>query len=775
MIITEKSKEQVVQSHDFEQVNCTIDAEDMRYVASLLRNNYSNTRLAVVREISANAIDANKEANVTRPIEIKLPSTMNPTFAVRDFGGGLSQEDVFGLYSKYGKSTKRESNNYIGAFGIGKFAPLSYGDNFTCVSYHGGTKTTYNVFVNDDDDTKIAKIGESEPTNEPTGLSIEVAVADSDIEEFVKVVKNFFRFFPDNEMPKFIGQEDDFIVEVKTSLESKEDNWFILENDDNYYGYNHSCHVIMGRVTYVLDRNSVNVSNFIKDESSRRIVDELLSERNFYLRMPMGSVKLHHSREALEYNKSTQKALCRALYVASQEILEIAKLKLADSADLWDAKRNYAIVINSLSHSMRRIFDNAFEWNGVKIDSSHFSVGYGEADNLTITRTLKQTDSDARNGYKVVSSKQNKAFCQDNYVFVYQDLESSHGNNLRARTLFNENDDLEEIFFINPLNQDGIDYLDNEWNFKLIDPKHILKASEIEKEKPVYNRVSGENSRASIPLFKMVKKKGYAHKNVDYWSNVNDPINSLEAGDIEGSVDGKLIYVPISRFQIDCAQNPLWELNKVYSLSSHVRALGKCDNKPNEEWANLVIFGVRKADVKKLDKSNWVSFSDFMLDFYKDYVRENKKSCAVSFRRVLASETGADFQKITDSLNPIENIFVNESMKLDFLSEDHILNSVNDISSVINTSNHAQKASSSIMYIALHDRQWLLDTLDVEVDVESMVKTIEKVTKKYPLLSFISDSISYYGSVKDHYRHGNIQSKLEDYINLCDSNEGGEN
>ena len=40
MIITQKSKEQVVQSHDFEQVNCTIDAEDMRYVASLLRNNY---------------------------------------------------------------------------------------------------------------------------------------------------------------------------------------------------------------------------------------------------------------------------------------------------------------------------------------------------------------------------------------------------------------------------------------------------------------------------------------------------------------------------------------------------------------------------------------------------------------------------------------------------------------------------------------------------------------------------------------------------------------
>ena len=83
MIITQEKSKQVVQSHDFDSVNCTIDAEDMRYVASLLRNNYSNPRLAVVREISANALDANAESNATRKIEIKLPTSMNPTFSVR--------------------------------------------------------------------------------------------------------------------------------------------------------------------------------------------------------------------------------------------------------------------------------------------------------------------------------------------------------------------------------------------------------------------------------------------------------------------------------------------------------------------------------------------------------------------------------------------------------------------------------------------------------------------------------------------------------------------
>ena len=109
MIITQEKNKQVVQSHDFDAVDCTIDAEDMRYVASLLRNNYSNPTLAVVREITANALDANSEAGQTRPIEVTIPSRMNPHFLVRDFGGGLSQEDVFGLYSKYGKSTKRNT------------------------------------------------------------------------------------------------------------------------------------------------------------------------------------------------------------------------------------------------------------------------------------------------------------------------------------------------------------------------------------------------------------------------------------------------------------------------------------------------------------------------------------------------------------------------------------------------------------------------------------------------------------------------------------------
>ena len=45
--------------------------------------------------------------------------------------------------------------------------------------------------MNEDDDTKIVKLDQV-PSSEPTGLSVEVAVADSDINTFRDEVKKVF-------------------------------------------------------------------------------------------------------------------------------------------------------------------------------------------------------------------------------------------------------------------------------------------------------------------------------------------------------------------------------------------------------------------------------------------------------------------------------------------------------------------------------------------------------------------------------------------------------
>jgi hypothetical protein len=51
--------------------------------------------------------------------------------------------------------------------------------------------------------------------------------------------------------------------------------------------------------------------------------------------------------------------LLQVFFVAVEEIQEIAKEKLADSDDLWDAKRNYAKIVNAMPYNLRNVFENS--------------------------------------------------------------------------------------------------------------------------------------------------------------------------------------------------------------------------------------------------------------------------------------------------------------------------------------------------------------------------------------------------------------------------------
>ena len=104
----------VVESEKFESVSFGIKQSGLPYIFNILRNQlYSNKPLAVLREVSCNAQDANIEAKSKRPFEVKLPTKLDPTLTIRDFGNGLSSEDIKNLYCFYGESTKRESNSAI--------------------------------------------------------------------------------------------------------------------------------------------------------------------------------------------------------------------------------------------------------------------------------------------------------------------------------------------------------------------------------------------------------------------------------------------------------------------------------------------------------------------------------------------------------------------------------------------------------------------------------------------------------------------------------------
>ena len=59
-------------------------------------------------------------------------------------------------------------------------------------------------------------------------------------------------------------------------------------------------------------------------------------------------------------------------------------------------------IINALPYQIRTIFENSFEWNGIKIDSFYFARDYQLAEDLILTHYLEKIeDKDSRNGFKV--------------------------------------------------------------------------------------------------------------------------------------------------------------------------------------------------------------------------------------------------------------------------------------------------------------------------------------------------------------------------------------
>lgn len=152
---------------------------------------YTNPTQAVIRELVCNAIDAHKAADNADKVEVYAPSVLDPVFIVKDFGTGLSEEDVISLYTTYGASTKNKSNDYIGCLGIGSKSPFALTDEFTVVSRYNNVATTYHCYKQQGLPvcTKLSSVA----TDEHNGLTISVPINEDIVQGFQNEMKAFFK------------------------------------------------------------------------------------------------------------------------------------------------------------------------------------------------------------------------------------------------------------------------------------------------------------------------------------------------------------------------------------------------------------------------------------------------------------------------------------------------------------------------------------------------------------------------------------------------------
>ena len=108
-------------------------------MGSILRsqvNRYANPYIASLREYLTNAIDSHIVSGQTKPVEVTLPTAMSPEMSIRDFGEGMSGDDIVNIYANVRVTTKDKSDLEHGGLGIGSKSGLAYCTQFTgCLLY----------------------------------------------------------------------------------------------------------------------------------------------------------------------------------------------------------------------------------------------------------------------------------------------------------------------------------------------------------------------------------------------------------------------------------------------------------------------------------------------------------------------------------------------------------------------------------------------------------------------------------------------------------------
>lgn len=248
-------------------------------IKALTSRLYSNPIGSIVRELASNALDACP----TSPMEISMPSALDPQFRIRDYGPGLSPQQMVEVFTRFGASTKRTTNTQIGGFGLGAKSPFAVVNSYAITSYHGGTRTSYLASITANGMPTLHQTG-SAPTAE-TGL--EITVPASDPSKWREALDQIHFFEPS----PLVDGDPLFQPEVVY----RGTNFFVLRSG--------KPRIMVGPVSYPLDQMRINHH----------------SVPPFVLQFAIGELEVTASREEVVYSPATIALLDKRIKEATAE------------------------------------------------------------------------------------------------------------------------------------------------------------------------------------------------------------------------------------------------------------------------------------------------------------------------------------------------------------------------------------------------------------------------------------------------------------------------
>lgn len=365
----------VEKSGNFEESKFSIEASAKAFFI-LSDGLYSNKILAVVRELSTNAYDSHVEAGkVSVPFDVHLPTQLDPTFSIRDYGTSMDHDDCMQLYTTYFRSTRNNSNEAVGCLGLGSKAPFAYADSFTVEAYLNGHKRLYTGYKNEDGSPTFSLLDEME-TSEPNGIKVSINVASNDVGRFVHEAKKVYEFF--KVRPNFIGEKIQYTSPAKV-LEG--DSWYFDDNANNNL-------IIMGQIAYPLDH--YQIMNADADNAESKFVQYSDGLRIF---VNIGDVDITPSRESLSYSNETKVNIRSKVKSIASEIAIKIEAEIKSQPTLFKARKKYVQISDQCSSIKSAIesLQKSIMWNDMKLFDSIAGESIEIKNKITCTTFTKHT------------------------------------------------------------------------------------------------------------------------------------------------------------------------------------------------------------------------------------------------------------------------------------------------------------------------------------------------------------------------------------------------
>jgi len=773
-MIVDEEKRILVNSQDFDEMSFGIDSEDVPFVMNILRNQiYSDKILAVVREYTTNAVDAHVEAGIADvPIKISLPNLSSNEFRVRDYGFGLSEEDIENIYTKYCKSTKRQTNLAVGQLGIGCKSGFAYGDSFMIVSYFNGEKKMYNACIDDKNSGKVFLMS-TQKTDEPTGMEIIIPVKEADKKDFLNRVKRITPFF--KVKPEIDGCDDNSFLNVLDNVANAGSNWKVIDSvsyfsdihgydRDNYYRSELDFIATMGGIPYPIDKDI-----FSNDLTNLKInFSNFLSDTFVVIDFNIGDLSVTSSRESLEYTDKTKENILNTFKVIHKEYFESIAKKFDDCQSRQELIDLYQHFKDEYSYN---VYDNIIPLTQFKDRHQDYFSRYVTDSYGGQMRNCSFLNFEAHHKHSIDKLTVNSEVCKtDLGMYIYKNYYTNLRYSKNGKFILLDSNDIQLdsdefkarliTFFIKNRNITSVSVIKRDVknssrkDFEKIKSHKMLDGFNDD----VYEYIT-DYEPISLKQPVKIKRNIISRANEDFFilnnKNERDTHNSYWDSVEEDDIPSEGIYVPLNRFNLEGYEGNFGEYMALFY------------NNLKELKKEVTFYGIRKKDEDKLDKTKWKSLYDWLKTDLLNILKDDE------LRSIYESQV--DKQALYDFCG--RNI-VHEFFKQTFIDQiendespiKKMYENLIDIQSKENNSNHR------FIIQKLHDfRNLVMDTVDGNASYstphEDKRNTLDEVldgyepdyyfmnsnwdfNERYPLLKYAEFSFDY--------------DPFADYINLID-------